>query len=48
MTRNFAVKRGRCFTLFAKASAAFTYWSVTLGSTLLFRSKEDHPWQQMF
>jgi hypothetical protein len=47
MSRNFAVKRGRCLTLFAKASAAFTYCMAVLGSELLFRSKEEHPWQPL-
>ena len=46
MTRDFAVKRGRCLTMFATARAAIAYWTVTLGGTLLYRAQGDYRWHR--
>lgn len=42
-----AVKRGRCLTLFHRASAAYAFWRAYCGSVLLVRRQNDcvRPWE---
>jgi hypothetical protein len=47
MTQDYAVKRGRCRTLFATAYAAYTYWTATLGGVLQFRAQGDNRWYRL-
>ena len=48
-SRDFAVVRGRCWTLFGSAEAAYIFWSRHLGSVLLFRTaKGEKRWLPAF
>lgn len=46
--RLYAVKRGRCITLFSHVLPAVMFWQTALGSTVLTRETATAPWRSLW
>jgi hypothetical protein len=50
MSRDFAIKRGRCLTMFTTVQAALIYWANTLGGVMMILTNDPYGgtrWQRL-